>query len=361
MKIFIDIGHPAHVHYFRNLIKILKSKGYDFLITARNKEMTQYLLNKYDLEYVDRGKGSDSFWGKLYNLFKVNNLLITKAKDFKPDLIISFASPYAAQTSKILGIPNITFDDTECATFGRFMYKYFTSCILTPDCFENNIGDKHLKFAGYMELSYLHSSYFKPCNSIFNELGLNENEPYVLLRFVSWGASHDFGQKGISLQNKIKVVKMFSKYANVFITSEKSLPNDLIKFQLNIPPEKIHHAINYASLLFGESATMASEAAVLGTPAIYIDNVGRGYTNEQENKYGLVFNFTASEIDQEKAIIKGIELLKNKNLKKDIQQRHKKMLTDKINVTAFMVWFIENYPESVTIMREKPEFQYTFK
>jgi len=361
MRIFIDIGHPAHIHYFKNLIKVLESKGYDFLITARNKEMTQYLLNKYELDYLDRGKGSDSFWGKLYNLLKVNKLLITKAKIFKPDLIISFASPYAAQTAKMLGIPSITFDDTESATFGHLMYKNFTSCILTPDCFEKNFGGKHLKFAGYMELSYLHSNYFKPSNSIYNYLGLNENEPFVLLRFVSWSASHDFGLKGLSLDNKLKAVEKFSEFGKVFITAENNLPQELEKYKIEMPPELIHHAIYYASLLFGESATMASEAAVLGTPAIYIDNVGRGYTKEQENKYGLVFNYTSSEYDQEKAINKGIELLKNKNLEEEIQKRRQKMLSDKIDVTAFMVWFIENYPESVKVMKVNPDYQYRFK
>lgn len=30
------------------------------------------------------------------------------------------------------------------------------------------------------------------------------------------------------------------------------------------------------------------------------------------------------------------------------------MLSDKIDVTAFMVWFIENYPKSAKIMKENP-------
>ena len=27
MKVLFDIGHPAHVHYFKNLIKLLKQNG----------------------------------------------------------------------------------------------------------------------------------------------------------------------------------------------------------------------------------------------------------------------------------------------------------------------------------------------
>jgi hypothetical protein len=37
------------------------------------------------------------------------------------------------------------------------------------------------------------------------------------------------------------------------------------------------------------------------------------------------------------------------------------MIKDKIDVTAFMVWFIENYPESKRIMKENPDYQYKFK
>lgn len=34
------------------------------------------------------------------------------------------------------------------------------------------------------------------------------------------------------------------------------------------------------------------------------------------------------------------------------------MLADKIDVTAFLVWFIENWPESFKIMKENPDYQF---
>ena len=50
-----------------------------------------------------------------------------------------------------------------------------------------------------------------------------------------------------------------------------------------------------------------------------------------------------------------------KNLKEEWQVRRQKMLVDKIDVSAFYVWFIENYPESARIMKENPDYQYRFK
>lgn len=42
-------------------------------------------------------------------------------------------------------------------------------------------------------------------------------------------------------------------------------------------------------------------------------------------------------------------------------KRKENMLSDKIDVTSFMVWFVENYPESAKIMKENPEYQKRFK
>ena len=36
------------------------------------------------------------------------------------------------------------------------------------------------------------------------------------------------------------------------------------------------------------------------------------------------------------------------------------MLAEKIDVCAFWVWFIENYPKGIEIMRLRPDFQYKF-
>jgi len=171
------------------------------------------------------------------------------------------------------------------------------------------------------------------------------------VRFVAWKATHDIGHQGVSLDNKIKLVDELSKHLRVFISSEETLSPELKKFGIRINPETIHDALAYANLYIGESATMASECAMLGTPAIFLDNVGRGYTDNEEKEYGLVFNFTESIEDQNRAITKAIELAKLENIKEEYVMKRDKMLEDKIDVTAFLVWFVENFPESKKVMQ----------
>ena len=60
-------------------------------------------------------------------------------------------------------------------------------------------------------------------------------------------------------------------------------------------------------------------------------------------------------------IVKLKNLLKNKNLKKAWKTKQQIFLQDKIDVTAFFTWFIENYPQSRKIMQDNPAYQLIFK
>ncbi|MDZ7720046.1 MAG: DUF354 domain-containing protein [Balneolaceae bacterium] len=312
MKIFIDIGHPAHVHYFKHLIHELTSGGHQVVITARDKEMAHYLLKKEGLDYISRGRGSDNLAGKLFYLVKADWALFRIAKKENPDLFLSFASPYCAQVAWLMRKPCITLDDTETASLNHFLYKPFSTRILTPESFRKNLGSKQVRFPSFIELAYLHPNRFQPDPSIFNELGLSQGEKYVILRFVSLHANHDVGLKGISFENKVKAVQSFREFGKVFISSESELPEELKKYRLNIEPDRIHHVLAFASLMYGESATMASESAALGTPAIFVNNFVRklGTIMEQAEKDArFYFPFVETKEEQIKSIEKGIFVL----------------------------------------------------
>ena len=357
MRILFDIGHPAHVHYFKNLNLEIISKGHKSMFVARDKEVTIDLLRKYKIDFICRGKGATTLLGKLFYLFKANIIIMKTALKFKPDIFISFASPYAAQVSWIMLKPHISFTDTEHAKLGNIAFIPFTTNILTPSCFNKGISKKQIKFDLYMELSYLHPNYFTPDKNIFDLLDIIPDEKYVILRFVSWEATHDIGHSGLDYNSKVTIVKELSKITKVFISSELELVGELKEYQLKIPPEKMHDALANATLFVGEGATMASECACLGTPAIYVNSLEVGYCTEQENKYNLIYCYRNSEGVLEKAK----ELLLTPDVKKLFRIYCLNMLKEKINVTKFMVWFVESYPKSETIMKNNPHYQFKFK
>jgi len=360
MNILIDIGHPAHVHLFKNFAFAMQKSGHKILFTCRDKEFEIYLLKKYGFNYMTFGRKYTSSIGKILGLFEFDVKEFIVGLKFKPDILLSHGSIYAAHAAFLLGKPHIALEDT--FNFEQIrLYKPFSKVILTADYNHPLKSTKVIKYAGYHELAYLHPNHFTPDKAILKELNVQPKDKYVIVRFVSWNASHDKGHRGILFENKIKALRAFEKYAKVFISSEKELPQELKPFQLTIAPERIHDAIAFSSLLFGESSTMAEEAAMLGVPSIYMYNGSTIYTQYLEKAYDLIYNFSESEVDQDKAIKMGEELLNNTGVQNDWSIRREKMLSGKIDVTAFMVWFIENYPQSKKIMKENPDYQYNFK
>lgn len=340
MKILIDILHPAHVHFFKNFIKEMQKKGCEILVTSRKKEMTNYLLKKYNINYKSISKISNNPVGLGLELIKRNINFLKICKKFKPDLLTGIMGPTIAPIGKIINKPSIVFYDTETAKItNSFAYPLSTK-LVTPQSYRHDLGEKHIKYDGYQELAYLHPKYFKPDSSVLKEIGLKEDEDFFILRLVSWNASHDLGKKGLNEKKIEKLISLLSKHGRVFITSEREKISN--KYKIDIPPEKIHDLLYFSKMYIGEGGTMASEAAILGTPAIFYSPFIDCFGNfiELEQKYDLMYS------------INNFEKLKNKinsllnpdfDLKKTWSDKRKKLIDEKIDVNRFMVDLIEKY------------------
>lgn len=357
MKIFIDIGHPAHVHYFKNFIWIMQEKGHSIFISARDKEVTFDLLEYHKFPYYNRGKGRKGLAGKLLYILEGDGRLLKQARSFNPDLFLSFGSPYAAHVAWLTGKPHIAFDDTDHSFFEHFISMPFTKTVLTPTVFQKDFGKKQVRFDGFMELCALYPGRFKPNpDNIRTVINNSEKGKYVILRFVSWQASHDIGLEGLSLEDKYSLVEKLSAHATVIISSEEKLPEDLQKYSYKIHPALMHDVLNGASLIVSESLTMAAEAAFLGTPSVCISTALAG-TLDEEVRLGLIELFRNSDGIIERAV----EIVRDAQYKELFIKKSREIIKDKIDVTAFMVWFIENYPASFEIMKKDPDHQLNFK
>lgn len=339
MKIMIEIGHPGHVHHFKNMIWDLQKKGHDVCICTTDKDVTISLLNSYGFKYeilgINIGK---NLLRKMILLLKSEYIMLKRAYKFRPDLFISRVSPVSAHISTIFRKPHLTFSDTEHPRLTDALALPFTDIVCTPSCYLKDLCEKHIRYDGYTELAYLHPNYFTPNPAVLDEIGLTEDDAFIILRFVSWDATHDVGHSGI--QNKMKLVQKLEKYGRVLITSEGKLDDELEKYQIKVSPEKMHDLLYYANLYVGEGATMATESAILGTPAIYVSSLVGTMGNfiELEEKYGLMFNYRSSE----KILDKIIELIQKKDLKQEWKTKLDILFDDKIDVTEFMVDLVEN-------------------
>lgn len=363
MKILIDIGHPAHVHLYRNFIWEMEKRDHQFWITVKNVLSSKKLLQLYGIPFIEIGDKKDSLLGKALSQLKYNWKLLRLVQNKNIDIGMG-TSITVAHVSKLTKMRSVVFDDDDDQVEPLFTYfaHPFSDYLLSPDVLKNKRRKQStIYYSGYHELAYLHPNRFSPDPSILTQLGLRTVDPYFVLRFNAFKAHHDVGAKGLSLESKRRLVDLLEKKGRVFITTEKEIDPEFQKYQLRIAPDKIHSLLFYATLLVGDSQTMTSEAAVLGTPALKCNTfAGRlSVPNELEEKYRLCFSWPPSGF--ESLLEKITELLKQPDLKAIWRERRENMLRDKIDVTAFMVWFVENLPDSARIMKENPDFQLRFK
>ncbi len=336
LKILIDIIHPAHVHFFRNAIKLWQ-KDHTVLVTSRQKEVTIELLDAYQIEHKCLSKIGSGLLGLAFELVERDWKFYKVAKQFKPDVVTGVAGICPSHIGKILSIPSIVFYDTEFANLSNTMTYPLASVVCTPSCYQGDIGKKHVRYPGYHELAYLHPNRFKATGDKPTTHG------NFLLRFVSWGASHDVHEKGISYEDKLRLVKLLEKNGTVHISSEDPLPPELEPYRLKCAIHEIHKFIATTTMVIGESATMASEAAMLGIPAVYIAKSSRGYVDELCDKYSLIERYHHTEFELAYSKIK--EVLLHREELEHFQIKREKMLSAKIDVTKFIHDFVLRFPE----------------
>lgn len=149
------------------------------------------------------------------------------------------------------------------------------------------------RFRGNFELSYLHPNRFTPDSNIRGFMGLDNGDSYAIVRLSSLQAHHDMGKKGLDSELLEQLIRIsLDRGIKVLITSEKELDKRFEPFRMMLPPARIHSALAQAEFVLGDSQTMIQEAAVLGTPAIRVnDFVGRISIISQLEKAGLAFGF----------------------------------------------------------------------
>lgn len=357
----MDISHPAHFHLIRNTYFELVKNGHNIFVTVKNVPSIIALLKKYEVPYTLFDNKKDSLIGKgisqLGYIYKLSRFVA------KNKIALGFSSSFTmTQVSIFTKMDSVLLDDDDDEV-EPLVVKYghpFASAVLSPLCVKRKVKSL-ISYHGYHELAYLHPNRFQPDENVLSELGLKKADSFFILRFNAFKAYHDNGIKGFSIENKRKLIKYLESKGKVFITTERDIDEEFKKYQLMLSTEKIHSLIYYATMLIGDSQTMTSEAAVLGTPAIRCNSfVGRiSYLEEEEHKYGLTYGFKPD--DSQKMFEKINELLAMPDLKNEWAKRRAKLLAEKIDVTAFFIWFVENYPESKEIMRNNSDYQYNFR
>ena len=338
-------------------------RGNKVIVITKENNSIEYLLKTYKIPYKIIGRKKDGIIQKafLQLLHNFNALKIILKNNIQIGIGSSITNDHLSVITKMKSIHFSDDDEDQVPLITKFSYP-FSDLIIAPDSLNfKKFSHKTLGYAGTHELAYLHPNRFKPNIKIINKIGLEEGDPYFVLRFVALKGHHDIGHSGINIDQKRQLINFLEPLGRIFITSEKPIEVEFEKFRLPVAPEDIHSLLYYAKMFIGDSQTMTSEAAILGTPALKCNTFAGKLSvpNELENKYGLCYSYLPEQFNEL------MEKVKKLLLKKDLDQVWRNRVTiflkDKIDVTDFMVWFIEEYPKSKNIIRKHMNYQFNFK
>jgi len=345
MRILFDINHPAHVHNLRHVIAACDSRGWVARVAARPKDVTERLLTHYRIPYsvlapIGRGR-----IGALRELVVREARFVALARSFKPRVIVG-TTVHAGRAGLLSGARSVVLNEDNVGAgplFVRLAYPLATA-VVTPDCLAHERhGARHLTYPSYQELLYLHPDRFAPDAGILGEIGLPPRG-YAIVRLSALDAHHDVGVRGMTIELVRRVADRVRGQLRLFVTSERPLAPELEPFRLSIPPERMHDALAFAAFFLGDSQTMTAEAALLGTPALRLnDFVGRLSYLEQIESYGLAFGFKPGE---EARLLDTLDSLLRQPARESVfAERRQRVLREKIDPLPWLLGTIEAVAE----------------
>jgi len=332
MRVLFDIGHPAHVHLFRNFILYLNKTGIKTTVVSRDKEITNLLLDYYQIKYTSLSKQSQGLTNMFFEMLSrdwdIYNL--HWRNDFKFAFGTSVSIGHLSALSSVKSF-NFNEDDDEIVPlYAKITYPFSTK-IVVPDCLEfTKWKDKRVIYNSYHELAYLHPNNFIPDIKVVEKYNLKPYN-YIIARFSALEAHHDVGINGIH-QNLWKKIEQTISNFQVIKSIEKSKTHQ-------IDPWDMHHVLAFAGMVICDSQTMTAEAAVLGVPSVRINTFARkiGYLKELEFKYELTKSFLPEE---ENDIITFIRTMaSNKFELNNYQEKRQLMLSAKVDFNQWMIDF----------------------
>jgi len=269
VRILIDIGHPAHVNFFKPIVKIFLKENHKIYITYLKRGSLSNIVKSEFPDIFSKAVGKHT--GTKFSIVIQANLLkflkfIPIIIKYKIDLGLSVGSFTLGAALKLLNKPNIQFDDDPERRWNVILEKLTSSVLIFPPIIRPS--KRIIIMNALKEWSYLSPNTYLPDISILNHYELNPKE-YLFIREVSTQTLNYSHQKpnliasiAHRLPQNFKILLSLEDKTRI-----NDYPNEWIL--LEEPVKDIHSLIFFSKCLISSGDSMAREAAILGVPSIY--------------------------------------------------------------------------------------------
>jgi predicted glycosyltransferase len=269
---------------FRPLIRLLRERGHDVEITARDYAQTLQLLELHGLEATVLGHhGGRSRVGKARSLFSRLRGLRRWARGRGFDLALAHGSHELTMSARRLGIPSATTHDYEFATLQHQLGLRAATKVVFPEAIPEErlarLGvrpPKLLRYAGLKEEYYL--SDFEPDARVLDQWQLDRARVLVVLRPPPDVSLYHRQSNPLFPQTLDYIGKLGEVQAVVLPRTEaqREFVRGLSLPSVVVPDRAVdaQSLISFADVVVSAGGTMNREAAALDVP-VYTTYGGR--------------------------------------------------------------------------------------
>jgi uncharacterized protein len=191
MRVWVDVTAPAHVLVFRPLVHILRERGAEVEITARDFSQNLGLLRLHGLDaHVVGRHGGRSAVGKAATMATRLVDLVRWARGRRFDAALAHGSHHLTLAARVLGIPSATTFDYEWATAQHQLGCRPARRVLVPEAIPPARLERYgvrppklRRYPGLKEEYYLAD--FEPDPGVPAALGLDAARVLVVVRTPS--------------------------------------------------------------------------------------------------------------------------------------------------------------------------------
>jgi uncharacterized protein len=284
LRIWIDITAPAHVLVFRPLIALMRERGDEVEVTARDYAGVGELLRLHGIEAQPIGRhGGASSLGKLAAMVDRVPTLRRWAKGRNFDAALAHGSHYLTMAARSLGIPSSTTFDYEFATLQHQLGCRAATFVVVPEAIPperlTRYGvrpPKLRRYEGLKEEYYLAD--FEPDPRVLEEFSLDPEKVLVTVRTPPALALYHRRSNPFFFEVLEHVGSQAGIQAVVLPRTDEQaeLVRGLGSESLIVPDHAVdaQSLIGFSDLVVGAGGTINREAAALGVP-VYTTFAGR--------------------------------------------------------------------------------------
>jgi uncharacterized protein len=285
MKVWIDMTASAHVLVFRPLIEILRRRGDEVEVTAREYAQTLQLLELHGLEAtaVIGRHGGRSRLQKARQMTHRLGALRRWARRRSFDVALAHGSHELTLTARRLGIPSATTFDYEFATLQHQLGCRAATKVIVPDAIPPERlrpygvrPPKLLQYPGLKEEYYL--SDFRPDPSLLDRFAVDPARVLVVLRPPPDVSLYHRHSNPLFPQTLDHLGRLDDVHAFVLPRTEeqREFVRGLALPSVILPESAVdaQSLIALADVVVSAGGTMNREAAALGVP-VYTTYGGR--------------------------------------------------------------------------------------